>query len=169
MRKISGVKVKKIEELERKVLELEDRWKRALADYDNLRKRVEKEKEEFVKYAAGRVIGKFLNVYDDLKICSRHLKDKGLDLICAHFDEVLKSEGVEKILALGEDFNPQIMEAVEIIEGPEGKVIEVVQEGYRLGEKILRPARVKVGGGEKLEKKKDSKKTENELLRGDYV
>ncbi|MGB9706879.1 MAG: nucleotide exchange factor GrpE [Microgenomates group bacterium] len=152
------------------IADLENKWKRALADYDNLRKRVEKEKEEFIKYAGERILKKFLEVYDDLRVCESFLKDKGLSLICARFEEILKSEGVKRISAEGKDFDPQKMEAIEVAEGPENKVLEVVQDGWEMEGKVLRPAKVKVGGGEKAKEKiKKAKKVREEKLRGNYV
>jgi len=160
----------KIFQLEEKIAELENKWKRALADYDNLQKRVERERSEFIKYAGARILRKFLEVYDDLRVCESHLKDKGLSLVCARFEEVLKNEGVKKISALEQTFDPQKMEAVEVVEGPENKVLEVICDGWEMEERVLRPAKVKVGGGEKAKEKiQKSKKIEKEKLRGNYV
>jgi len=163
-------KASQVSQLEEKIADLENKWKRALADYDNLQKRVEKERSEFIKYAGVRILEKFLEIYDDLQVCENHLKDKGLNLICARFEEVLKSEGLRRISALGEAFDPQKMEAIEVVEGPEDKVVEVVRDGWEIEGKVIRPVKVKVGGGKKAKEKiQKAQKLEEEKLRGNYV
>lgn len=127
--------------------DLEEKWKRALADYRNLEKRIEKEKEEFVKFANAGLIDKLLSVLDSLEKASEHLKDKGLSLALDQFKAVLQSEGVKEIEAQGKKFNPELMDAVEMVKGPKDKVMEVVLKGYLLNNKVLRPAKVKVGRG----------------------
>ena len=139
-----------------KIADLENKWKRALADYANLEKRVEKEKEDFVKFFNAVLLVKLLGILDDLEKCQRHSKDQGLALICDRFAKIIKEEGLEEIQALNNDFDPNLMEAVETVEGPKGKVAEVVLKGYKLNGKILRPAKVKVGSGE-LKKQKEIK------------
>lgn len=126
---------------------LEEKWKRALADYQNLEKRVEKEKEEFAKFANARLIDKLLNVQDSLERAVEHLKDKGLKLILDQFKSALESEGLSEIKAMGEKFNPETMDAVKMGEGPKNKVVEVILKGYALNNRVLRPAKVKVGKG----------------------
>jgi len=163
-------KASKVSQLEEKIADLENKWKRALADYDNLQKRVEKEKSEFIKYVGARILEKFLEIYDDLRVCESHLKDRGLSLICARFEEVLRNEGLKRISTLGENFDPQKMEAIEVVEGPEGKVMEIVRDGWEMEGKVIRPAKVKVGGGKNAkEKMEKAKKLEEEKLRGNYV
>jgi molecular chaperone GrpE len=134
--------------LDKKLMEVEDKWKRALADYHNLEKRIVKEKESFVRFSNAQLWGKLLPVIDDLEAAEKHLKDQGLTLTLNKLKEVLKSEEVLEIKAMGEDFNPHLMEAMEMVGGPKGKVIEVLNKGYLLGEKVLRPAKVKVGQGQ---------------------
>lgn len=129
------------------IADLENKWKRALADYANLEKRIEKEKEDFVKFANAQLLDKLLNVLDDLESAEKHLKDKGLTLAGNRFREILKEEGVEEIEVLGRNFDPELMDAVETVDGPKNKVVEVVLKGYKLYGKVLRPAKVKVGGG----------------------
>lgn len=133
-----------------KIADLENKWKRALADYANLEKRIEKEKEDFVKFTNAKLLAKMLNVLDDLELSERHLKDPGLTFICNRFREILKEEGVEEIEVLGRNFDPELMDAVETARGSKNKVVEVVLKGYKLYGKVLRPAKVKVGGGKKL-------------------
>lgn len=138
---------KKAKKAEQKPEDLENRLKRALADYANLEKRIEREKEAFVKLANAQLLDKLLSVLDDFELCEKHLRDEGVSLVCERFKEVLESEGVEEIRALGQKFDPEIMDAVEIVSGEKNKVVEVVLKGYLLNEKVLRPAKVKVGQG----------------------
>ncbi|MCX6726179.1 MAG: nucleotide exchange factor GrpE [Candidatus Shapirobacteria bacterium] len=130
---------------EKKILDLEGKWKRALADYANLEKRIDNEKQYFVKFCNAQLLEKLLLIVDDLERCEKHLQDQGLSLTLNKLKEVLKNEGLEEIKAQGEEFDPQTMEAIEIVEGPENKIIEVVNKGYHLGDRVLRIAKVKVG------------------------
>jgi len=125
--------------------DLTNRWKRALADYQNLEKRYEREKADFVAFANANLILRLLTILGHLEKAASVLKDKGLDLVVTEFKRVLEEEGVEEIKALGEQFNPQLMEAIETIEGEEeNRVAEEVYKGYLLKGKLLLPAKVKV-------------------------
>lgn len=126
--------------------ELEEKYLRALADYQNLEKRVEREKENFVKFANAILILKMLPVLDNLERANEHLKDQGAELVIKQFKDALSSEGVTEIEAVGQDFNPEHHEAVEKVAGEEGKVVSVIEPGYKLGEKVIRPAKVTIGG-----------------------
>ncbi|MBU3957110.1 nucleotide exchange factor GrpE [Patescibacteria group bacterium] len=143
------MKRKKVKKTEKKLEDLENRLKRALADYANLEKRIAREKQEFVKFSNAQLLDKLLLVLDDLELCEEHLKNKGVTMVYNRFQGVLKSERVEEIKALGENFDPETMDAVEIIPGPKNKVMGVVLKGYFLNDKVLRPAKVKVGQGKK--------------------
>jgi len=132
--------------LQEQLNDLENKWKRALADYANLEKRIDNEKQSFVKYSNLKLLEKLLPILDDLEAAENHLKDQGLKIILNKLKEILKSEGVEEIKTYGEEFNPELMEAIEIIEGPKNKVMEVSRKGYLLEGKVLRIAKVKVGG-----------------------
>ena len=131
-----------------KLVDLELKWKRALADYANLEKRIDKEKEVFVKFSNAQLLQSLLPVLDDLERAGQHLKDQGLNLAISKFKEVLQKENLEEIKAQGEEFNPELMEAIEIVKGPKNRVVEVVNKGYLLNNKVLRVAKVKVGSGE---------------------
>ena len=138
---------KKTRGVEEKLEDFENRLKRALADYANLEKRVEREKEDFVKLANAQLVDKLLPVLDDLELCKKHLKDKGVSLVGDQFREVLESEGLEEIKASGEKFDPETMDCVEIVAGPKNKVVEVALKGYLLNNRVIRPVKVKVGQG----------------------
>ena len=133
-------------EAQNQIEELTNNWKRVLADYQNLEKRYEREKNDFVQYANANLILKLLLVLDHLKRAQEHLKDSGLDLAIKEFKRVLEEEGLEEIETIGEDFSPETMEAVEVVRGGDGeKVVEEICKGYKLKGKVIRVAKVKVG------------------------
>jgi len=142
--------VKKKSAKTEKLADLESKWKRALADYHNLEKRIDKEKEAFVKFSNAQLLENLLTVLDDLERAEKHLKDQGLSLAINKFKEVLQKENLEEIKAQGEEFNPELMEATEIVAGLKNRVVEVVNKGYLLNNKVLKVAKVKVGNGEKI-------------------
>lgn len=135
--------------LEDKISELENNWKRALADYQNLEKRVAVEKSDIIEYSNRVLISKLLFIVDSLEMMVMHIDDAGLKMILKEFEQILKDEGVEKIETLGLDFDENTMDAIELVEIEDkkqiNKVMEVSQKGYKLKNKILRPAKVKVG------------------------
>jgi molecular chaperone GrpE len=137
----------KIMELETGIVELDNNWKRALADYQNLQKRTLEERTNFLSFANSSVIRKLLPILDNLEMTQQHLEDEGVKMIVKEFSQVLADEGVIEIETKDKDFDPSIMEAVEMVEGPENKVVSAVQKGYLLKDKLLRPARVNVGKG----------------------
>ncbi len=139
---------KKIATLEKKVEELENQWRRALADYQNLEKRINREQEDFIRFANEGLLDKILNVFDNLERACRAKEDRGLVMIKNEFWEVLSSEGIEKIETKGEVFDPHLMDALELVPGKKNCVVEEVSPGYLYRGKCLRPARVKVGKGE---------------------
>jgi len=136
----------KVEENEKSIeLEnLENLLKRALADYQNLEKRGNEEKSEWIKMANRDLLFKLLPVFDTLNLAQKHIQDEGLILSIKQFEDVLKSVGVEKINTQDQAFDPSTMEVVEKI-GEGEKVIEEIRAGFKLFDKVLRPALVKVG------------------------
>lgn len=153
--------VKKEEKVEKKEDEnikqievLTNNWKRALADYQNLEKRMQQERFETARYASAKVITKILSALDILEQAEKHIKDQGLTLAVKSFHDALLSEGVKKIDVVGKPFDPLKMECVEIIDGDKDDiVVEEVRPGYMLEDRILRVAHVKVS-------KKSTKKEE---------
>ena len=138
-----------IKELNNRVEDLDSKWKRALADYQNLQKRVENERSTFIRLANASLIEKVLNIKDDLERAANHLNDAGIDMIIKQLDDVLNEEGVEEIDALNQTFNPESMECVETKPGKKDIVLSVSQKGYAIKDFILRPAKVEVGDGKK--------------------
>jgi len=148
-----------LDEAKAKAAEYLEGWQRARAEFANYKRRVEKEQSEAHQYAAARVIGRFLDAIDDF---DRALADRpgddasaealarwaaGVGLIHRKLQTVLESENVARIPAEGQPFDPNLHEAIthEDSDGYEpGAVIGVVRQGYRLGERVIRPALVRV-------------------------
>lgn len=125
--------------------ELTKKWQRALADYQNLEKRAGLEKEEFAKFANAQLILKILPGLDSLEKAGKHLKDEGLKLALKQLTDELASSGLEKMETLGQDFDPETMECLEVTEGEEGKVLDEIRPGYKLNNRVLRVAQIRVG------------------------
>jgi len=142
--------------------ELRAQLQRALADYANLSRRVEEEKKAVIRFANVVLIAKFLGVLDSLEAAQKIIGSEGLELVVQKFRGVVESEGVKEITVKpGEAFNPNYHEAVETVVGAEdGKVVEVVEKGYGLEGKVIRPARVKVS------KKIEPASTQKEQVNG---
>lgn len=125
--------------------------KRALADYANLQRRIEQDKLQIADHLKSMFIVKLLPVLNNLEVSLKVLAKEasagarqGLEISISQFKKILQDWGVEEIKTEGE-FDPQLHEAIEVVEGKEeNKITQVLEKGYRLGDKILRPARVKV-------------------------
>ncbi len=133
--------------LTQRVAELENQLKRALADYHNLVRRMEQRRSNWRNRAKARIVDKMLDVYDDLLRAQDYIKDKGLDMAVKQFWAVLKSEGVQRIKAEDREFDPDLMDCAEVVQGPENEVVEVLKNGYLLDGEVIRPAKVEVGQG----------------------
>ncbi len=143
-----------IAELRRERDELRDRWMRKTAEFDNYRKRVERERREHADQAVVDLLQSLLTVVDDFDRAllveagpGADAYRKGVELINTKLHDVLKKHGVYPIEVLGTDFDPNIHEAVVHESSPghrDGEVIGELRKGYMLGDKLLRPAMVKV-------------------------
>jgi len=161
-------KDQQIADLKKQIEDLTNKWKRALADYQNLEKRTVMQIADSAKYSAENIVAKLLPVLDTLEKAEEHLKDQGLSLAVASFRDVLKSEGAEKIDVLGKKFNPQEMECIEVVPSDkEDEVVEELRSGYKLGDKVIRVAQVRVGK-KKIDHKAEEQAKE-ELKKGDYM
>lgn len=136
----------KVLELEDKVNGLEDQLKRAVADYRNLENRNREEKLEFIKFANKNLIEQLLPAFDTLLLAEKYTDDNNLKITVKHILEVLKNAGIERVETVGKEYKADKMEAIEVVDGEIDKVIEETQPGFTLFGKVLRPARVKVGG-----------------------
>ena len=138
------------------VEDYKDKYVRILAEFDNARKRMEREKLEFLKYANEDLIVEFLEILDDLErtvaVANEKHQDydaflKGVEIVMKHIDDVFKKNGVKPIEAKGKAFDPHCQEILmqeETDVAAEGIVLEEFQKGYMLGEKVVRTAKVKV-------------------------
>lgn len=140
----AGQEVKEKKEVE----QLKNQLARAMADYDNLRKRVEAEKVTWEKMAASKVVLHLLPVLDMTLEAQKHLKDAGLEIVIGEFRKSLYDLGVEEVSAnIGDEFNPLEEEVTDLVAGGEENTIaEVVQIGWKIKDEafIIRPAKVKV-------------------------
>ena len=141
-----------LDALRKALADKEDQYLRLAAEYDNFRKRSQKEKEGLYQGAKSDAVAAFLPVYDNL---DRALKQetadeaykKGVEMTMAGLKEILSKLGVEEIPALGETFDPALHNAVMHVEDEsagENTVVDVFQAGFRLGDKVIRFAMVKV-------------------------
>lgn len=134
-----------------------EKWMRAMAELENFRKRSRREIENSINFANASLLREFLEILDNFERAHGAVRDgeesageayvEGMRLIYQRFVEVLRQQGLERIPAVGEEFDPNLHEAVSQIETDEvqsGRVAHVVQEGYRLKEMVLRPAKVVV-------------------------
>lgn len=135
----------KIQELEEKNLLLQDKLNRSLADYSNLEKRVESQRQFFVTLATTAVVTKMIEALDDFNLAYSHLQDPGLKMAIDKFISALKSEGVEEINPIDTEFDPETMECTETAPGEDNKVLTVRKLGYKLNGHVVRPAQVVVG------------------------
>jgi molecular chaperone GrpE len=140
--------------LERERDDFKDRWLRKTAEFDNYRKRVERERREQADQAVVDLLGELLRVVDDFdRALTVDAGDgaaayrKGVELIHAKLHDMLRKQGVRPIDALGADFDPNVHQAVVQEVSPdhrEGEVIEELQKGYTIHDRLLRPTMVKV-------------------------
>ena len=124
---------------------LSEQLKRSLADYANLEKRIEAQRQIFVTLATTAIISKMVEVLDDLYLAHDHLHDPGLKIAIEKFVSVLKTEGLSEVEATNKPFNAECMECIATTSGPQGQVVNVTKKGYLLNGQCLRPAQVVVG------------------------
>lgn len=146
----------RLTEAEARIAEIQDKYLRLSAEFDNYRKRTMKEKADIIKNAAEKTITAILPVLDDMEraIANMQKSDdakallEGVELINTKFLKVLAQEGLNKIETEGADFNTDYHEAIAMIPAPsedqKGKVLDCVQTGYKLNDKVIRHAKVAV-------------------------
>jgi len=161
-----------IESLKRNLAEEKDKankhlanWQRAEADFSNYKKRVEQERNETITFANGDLIRALLPVLDDMERALASLPPKlepgwvdGIKLVHRKFRTVLESQGVTEVETIDKPFDTNLHEALAQVEGAEGMVVNEIQKGYKLKDKLLRPTLVTIGKG----KTKNSKSKANE-------
>jgi molecular chaperone GrpE len=139
----------RIDELQTQIASLDENWKRALADYQNLLRRVDNDRKEFTKISNANLIARLLPSLDIIELAANHNQDLGVQMAAKQFHQALVEEGLELITpAIGESFDPKVHDCNETVDLDEGKVentiSELVLKGYKLGDYVLRPAKVKV-------------------------
>lgn len=135
------------EDCEEKLEIAENARKRALADYQNLEKRIREERIVLIQSSNKELLLRFLPILDTLVLALQHEDSSTLKVIIDQFLLTLKAEGITQIKTVGEKFDPMIMEVVTTTSGKEGVVIQEVRTGYLLHDKLLRAAQVIVGNG----------------------
>ncbi|MDO9399590.1 MAG: nucleotide exchange factor GrpE [bacterium] len=154
---IDGKKVNRFEHVsDLEVDDFEEKYKRALADYQNLLKQTAKEKMEFARFANERLFYEILPVYDNLKTAIQHINEVaekngwviGIKYIIKQFSDVLKNSGIEEIIVEKGKFDHNIMEAISSEETEDkkldGQIAKQVKDGYKLNGKVIEAAKVVV-------------------------
>ena len=146
-----------LESAKEEISELKDKYLRSVAEFDNYRKRTLKEKAELILNGGEKTVAAILPVLDDMeraiangeKTEDLQVLREGMKLIYAKFQKALESLGVKKIETDGADFDTDVHEAVAMVPGigddKKGKVLDCVQAGYKLNDKVIRHAKVAVG------------------------
>ena len=128
---------------------------RAAAEFENARKRMEKDKSDFIKFANDAFVTDFLPIIDSLEMSEKYIKEandfkavrEGVDMIHIQIQKFLKDIGVERIKTAGERFDPHLHEAVETEESKDmadGLIVSELKPGYKLNGRLLRPASVRI-------------------------
>lgn len=145
-----------LDKANKKIAELEDKYLRQVAEFDNFRRRVMKEKAELILNGGEKVLTSLLPVVDDLERAQQHMANatdvkalkEGIDLIIDKFNKLLKSQGVKEIETKGKDFDVNYHEAITMIpsenDEQKGKIVDCVSKGYTLNDKVIRYAKVVV-------------------------
>ena len=145
-----------IEKFQKKAEENQENWQRERADFINYKKRNERALELLKLDFKADLLKKYLPISDDLSLAMRNCPEEGknvdawiegIDLILHKLEKINENEGLEKIEADGQEFDPNLHEAVTHEDCPEvesGRIIEVLQNGYKLGERVIRPSLVRV-------------------------
>lgn len=146
-----------IEKLQAERDQLLDRLARLQAEFDNYRKREARERAEFREYTAGSAMEQFLPVLDNFQLALRSQGSaeqlrSGVELIIRQMEEILRAAGVQAVPTVGTPFDPRHHEALEMVERddtPDQQVIEEVRRGYKIRDRLLRPAMVRVASNPK--------------------
>lgn len=165
VRKKNYYKRKKQDPKDLKIQELTNLVKKVQADFENFKKQQEKAKAEFCKYASCELIKKFLPILDSFQLALKTNSNpeefkKGIKLIYSQFWQILETEGVKPIEALGKQLDPFCHEVLlqEESDKPENTVIEELQKGYMFKDGVLRPAKLKIAKPKQESKKKEEGK-----------
>lgn len=156
-----------IKELREQIKEAQDKYLRVLAESENIRKRMQKERQEMTQYAIEGVLAEFLHPLDSFEKAlqfAESMSDEvrnwaiGFEMLLNQFKHVLVNHGVEEYHSIGKPFDPHLHEAVEMVETTEydpGVVVEECIRGYKMGNRPIRVARVKVAKAPEEQAKKE--------------
>jgi len=150
-----AAQMEEIDRLKSKINEYSDGWQRERADFTNYRNRILRDQESMKQDITTDVVRKYLVVNDDIELALKNAPQneetkswiEGIKLIYQKLQNILESEGVQRIPAENETFDPNRHEAIATEENPlfeSGRVIEIIQQGYTIGDRVVRPARVKI-------------------------
>lgn len=147
----------KINDLESKIKELEDGWKRTQADFLNFKRKTEEDRASLIASASSNIISDLLPILDNFSLAAKHIPENlendnwvsGIKVIEKQFESILSDNGLEKIASIGQQFDHNLHEALESVESdePEGTIVEELLPGYLLNGELLRPAKVMVSKG----------------------
>ncbi len=148
-------KTQEINPLEEKNNQLNDQLTRTMADMENMRRRMAEERIELIKSANKNLVLEILPVLDNFERAFANFTKEhehadwlaGFQKIQENLQSILERNGVEKINSLGEKFDPNLHESIATEDGEQDKILEVYEEGYRLGTEVIRYAKVKIGNG----------------------
>jgi molecular chaperone GrpE len=149
----TGEDSSEIERLKQELQREHEMYLRALADYDNYRRRTERERSQAARSGKRELILSLLDVLDGFDRALQHMSDaptsisEGVEALHRKFLSLLQAQGVTPMLTVGEVFNPEVHDAIGLVKSEDvqpGTVAEEVQRGYRWGDEVLRPARVRV-------------------------
>lgn len=147
--------LEKLDDLQSQLDQFSDGWQRERAEFANYRKRAARDEEMNRQTSRIDILRKYLDINDDIDLAVKNMPDhihddawsNGILLIQQKLANVLASEGLEPITADGGEFDPHIHEAITLEENPDvesGNIIETVQQGYKIGDRVVRPSRVRV-------------------------
>lgn len=151
-----ATQMKEIDDLKNQIKEYSNGWQRERADFSNYRNRIMRDQEITRQDITAQIVRNYLTISDDIELALKNTPNnmdvtsdwfKGIQLIAKKLQKILESEGVQRIPAENEFFNHDRHEAICTEENPlyeSGKIIEVIQQGYTIGDRVIRPARVKV-------------------------
>lgn len=153
-------------ELEQKVGELTLGWQRCQADFMNYRRQVEEDRKKLIKMANADLMMEIIPVLDNFQLAAKHIPAElegnnwaqGIKQIEKQLEDILASEGLTKIKTVGEEFSPELHEAIEHVESdqPANTIIGEITSGYEFDGQVLRPAKVKVSSGNKNKPKMEN-------------
>jgi len=151
-----------------------DKYLRLQADFDNYKKRSHRERMEFIKFANEMLILELLEILDNFERAEKaadqkkdfNLLHQGVDMTAKQLHSLLEAKGLKRIMVIGEKFDPHFHEPMEVVEEEgveEDTIVEEMQAGYTLNSRIIRPAKVKVKRGKKVEETEKEKIIEETL------